>query len=75
MKRLLFVVMLVACKQTPSTTDAATTSDPPTTCTKLGAPCTVAPGKLGTCVEVEQSFSVSGGDAAGASAFTCQSQH
>ena len=67
MKRLFFVVMVVACKQTPSTTDAATTSDPPTTCTKLGAPCTVAPGKLGTCVEVEQT--------SGASAFTCQSQH
>jgi hypothetical protein len=68
MKRMLLVIVLVACKQPPSTGDAAaTTSDPPTTCTKLGATCTIAPGKLGSCVEVEQ--------VSGASAFTCQSQH
>jgi len=66
MTRLLFVLMLVACKQAPSFGDAAS-SEPPPTCTKLGAPCTFAPGKLGSCVEVERT--------SGASAFTCQSQH
>jgi hypothetical protein len=67
MKRALFFVLVVACKQAPNVTDAATSSDPPTTCTKLGVPCTFAPGKLGMCVEVEQT--------SGASAFVCQSQH
>ena len=69
MKPAVLLLVLVACKQAPSssTADAATTGDPPTTCTKLGAPCTVAPGKLGTCVEVEKT--------SGESAFTCQSQH
>ena len=68
MKRVLVAIVLVACKQAPTVADAAaTSSDPPTTCTKLGSPCTVAPGKLGTCVEVEQT--------SGASAFVCQSQH
>ena len=67
MKFALFAVVLVACKQAPSTVDAATTSDPPATCTKLGSPCTVAPGKLGTCVEIEKTT--------GESMFTCQSQH
>ena len=66
MNRALFFVLVVACKQAPNVADAAT-SDPPATCTKLGVPCTVAPGKLGTCVEVEQT--------SGASAFVCQSQH
>jgi hypothetical protein len=52
--------------QTSADRDAAS-ADPPGTCTKLGATCTVSPGKLGTCVEVEQT--------AGPSAFVCQSQH
>ena len=69
MKRLLLAVVLVACKQAPSASvgDAAPTSDPPAACTKLGSPCTVTPGKLGTCVEIEQT--------SGPSAFVCQSQH
>ena len=68
MKRVLIALVVVACKQVPSGTDAAATiGDPPATCTKLGAPCTFAPGKLGACVEVEQT--------SGASAFVCQSQH
>ena len=62
----LFMLVLAACKQAPSIADAAST-DPPATCTKLGAPCTVAPGKLGTCVEIEKTT--------GESMFTCQSQH
>jgi hypothetical protein len=66
MKRLFFVMVLVACKQTVAVADAAS-SDPAATCTKLGAPCTFAPGKLGSCVEVEKT--------SGESAFTCQSQH
>ena len=67
--KLAFVVLLVvACKQPPAVADAGTTNgDPPTTCTKLGAPCTFVPGKLGTCVEVEKTT--------GESAFVCQSQH
>jgi hypothetical protein len=80
MKRLLIAAALVvvACKQPPAAVDGAApakTGDPPATCTQLGAPCTVAPGKLGTCVEIEKSFAVSGGDAAGEYQFTCQSQH
>ena len=47
--------------------DAAAPSAAPSACEKLGAPCTFAPGKLGTCVEVERPE--------GASAFVCQSQH
>jgi hypothetical protein len=46
---------------------AASGSDPPTTCTQLGAPCTFAPGKLGSCVEIERPE--------GPSSFVCQSQH
>lgn len=68
--RIVLLVSIVACKQPPAASDGAapaTTGDPPTTCTKLGAPCTVAPGKLGTCVEIEKT--------SGESAFTCQSQH
>lgn len=41
-----------------------TSGDPPPTCTKVGDPCTFAPGKLGLCVE----------NAAG-DAVLCQSQH
>ncbi len=55
---------LVACHAPPSAQrDAAAEA----ACTKLGAPCTFAPGKLGTCVEVEQP--------SGPSTFVCQSQH
>jgi hypothetical protein len=69
MKRLFVALVIVACKQPPSVADAApaSTGDPPTTCTKLGSPCTVAPGKLGTCVEIEKTT--------GEYQFTCQSQH
>ncbi len=58
------------CRGSPGTDDAASVSGsaaPASTCTKLGAPCTVSPGKLGTCVEVERPE--------GPSAFVCQSQH
>jgi hypothetical protein len=69
MKRALLILVLVACKPAPSAADAApaTKGDPPTACTQLGAPCTVAPGKLGTCVEIEKTT--------GEYQFTCQSQH
>ena len=66
MKRAVLFLVVVACKRAPSIADASS-SEPPATCTKLGAPCTVAPGKLGTCVEIEKT--------SGESAFTCQSQH
>lgn len=62
-----FAIAVVACHApTQNHTDAAS-SDPPPTCTKLGAPCMFAPGKLGSCVEVERID--------GPAAFVCQSQH
>jgi len=70
MKSVLLVMLLVACKQPPTGGDAAattTTGTPPAACTQLGAPCTFAPGKLGTCVEIEKTT--------GESSFVCQSQH
>ncbi len=63
MKRLLFV-LVIACHAPPAVErDAGASAE----CTKLGATCTFAPGKLGTCVEVEHT--------SGASSFVCQSQH
>jgi len=47
--------------------DGAAPSGPASACTQLGAPCTVSPGKLGTCVEIERTE--------GPSSFVCQSQH
>lgn len=67
MKYAFTVIVLVACNRAPSAAADASASDPPAVCTKLGAPCTFAPGKLGSCVEIERT--------SGASAFTCQSQH
>ena len=66
MKRALFALVLAACNRAPASVDSGA-GDPPATCTKLGAPCTFAPGKLGSCVELEQT--------SGVSAFVCQSQH
>jgi hypothetical protein len=45
--------------------EKATVAEPPATCTKVGAPCTFSPGKLGLCVE----------SASDSTAVVCQSQH
>ncbi|HSQ62616.1 MAG TPA: hypothetical protein VLM85_05360 [Polyangiaceae bacterium] len=69
--RTLFIVLVSAalgCRSPArADKDAAAPSGAPSACEKLGAPCTFAPGKLGTCVEVERPE--------GPSAFVCQSQH
>ena len=67
--RLVALAIVALGCQSPSHADkdAAAPSGAPSACEKLGAPCTFAPGKLGTCVEVERPE--------GASAFVCQSQH
>ncbi len=63
-----FLAIAVLACQAPAQNHAdAAAGDPPTACTKLGAPCTFAPGKLGSCVEVEHID--------GPAAFVCQSQH
>jgi hypothetical protein len=67
MKCALFALVLASCNRAPAAAFDSGAGDPPSVCTKLGAPCTFAPGKLGSCVEVEQT--------SGASAFVCQSQH
>jgi hypothetical protein len=68
--RLLAVLLTsleLACQAPSRAGKDAAPGGPPAACTQLGAPCTVSPGKLGTCVEVERP--------SGPSAFVCQSQH
>ncbi|HEY1956780.1 MAG TPA: hypothetical protein VGH28_14270 [Polyangiaceae bacterium] len=60
---LAFLFALGACHAPPSPERDAG----PSVCTAIGQSCTFAPGKLGTCVEVEPS--------AGPATFVCQSQH
>ena len=68
MKALVLVALLAACRAPARAhDDGGSSGEPPTACTQLGATCTVSPGKLGTCVEVERT--------SGPSSFVCQSQH
>lgn len=60
------LAVIVACHAPPPLQRDAS-AEPSSACTKLGATCTFSPGKLGTCVEVEQT--------SGAATFVCQSQH
>jgi len=62
-KHALLLVLLLSCHAPLQVERDASTAE----CTKLGATCTFAPGKLGTCVEVEHT--------SGPSTFVCQSQH
>jgi len=65
--RTLFIVLATAALGCQSPARADKDAAAPSACEKLGSPCTFAPGKLGTCVEVERPE--------GPSAFVCQSQH
>ena len=66
MKHALVFLFVVACNRAP-TAAADASSDPPATCTKSGVPCTLSPGKLGVCIDVEQTSSAPG--------FVCVAQH
>ena len=61
---LMLALALLACHAPPS---ARRDAGAEAACTTLGTPCTFAPGKLGSCVEVEHP--------SGPSTFVCQSQH
>ena len=65
MKRLLLFVVCVACRAPAGSSDAAAPAE--SACTKIGATCTFAPGKLGMCVEAEPATSPA--------TLVCQSQH
>jgi len=64
-KRAVLAILLFACHAPPSAEHDAGPAEVSSACSKFGAPCMFAPGKLGTCVEAEKP----------AGTFVCQSQH
>jgi hypothetical protein len=60
------LVSFMGCREPHRSVDASA-GDPPAVCTAIGVNCTLSPGKLGTCVEVEPTT--------GPTTLVCQSQH
>jgi hypothetical protein len=71
MKRLLLVALVTSCHAPPATSDGGSAAPAApaasSACAAIGQSCMFAPGKLGTCVEVEPT--------SGPATLVCQSQH
>jgi len=63
----LLLLLVASCHAPPSAERDAAASPVSSACTQIGAQCMFAPGKLGTCVEVEPT--------SGPATLVCQSQH
>lgn len=68
MRVFLIPVALALCGCPPNSGNASQSSEPVTTCTRIGQSCLFAPGKLGLCVERT-------GPCEGTACIICQSQH
>ena len=68
MRGLLLSATLVLCGCPPSSGNGSKSSEPVTTCTRVGESCLFAPGKLGLCVERTAPCE-------GTACIVCQSQH